>query len=722
MPKTDGIDLHAAYLEMLSLLDLTTEHRRKLNDRGLSDAEIDAAGYKTLPASRKELISGMLRKRKTLFGIPGFYRQENGDWALAGKPGILIPVRARGGKIEAMKVRLDNPGTQSQKYLLLSSNPKTDRKASTQKYPSGTSAKACVHFPLGAPKKIKTIRVTEGELKADIATSLADVYTICIPGVAMWKMAIQVIKDLKAEKVLLGFDSDKSEGRNVEGVTDKAYGNDYADGKEESVNEGKEDFVVGKHVAAFYTALKKEGVPVVIEDWPLEAGKGIDDVLVSGATDLITEWDSVQSDEFVELMIKSDLPKDWVYIIGIKRFVHSGELTELDKEQYDDRYCHEQNGKPSSNALNNVMFPKCDLPVYLPNKDVLLADQRGRRLFNLWRPGVIQPEEGDVKFFLNHCEYIIPDKAERAILLDWLAYNLQHPGDKIHWAMVLQGSGQGTGKSFFGWMMRQLLGSHNVSLPTNENLHEPYTHWQKACSLVVIEEIMAKGRLELMNKLKPIITQEVTTVREMFKPAYEQANVFNLLMFTNYEDALILDNQDRRYCVIFSPAIPQAPTYYRELFETSATSLGALLHFFLHRDLSQFEPKGHAPMTSGKKTLIELSVPPIQFWMRECIANEAWPFQSDLVSASHLMECLPRGLNASQQAIGRALGACGARQVGQVKLSNNSSARLWAVRRIEVWESAEKPALAADFEKWASGAQPGGRPDSYNPLKEQRPV
>lgn len=715
---------HEVYAFTLQNLPLTDEHRRQLNNRGLSDEEIAKFGYASLPTSRAEVMSKLLDKWPDgLSGVAGFWCDDKGEWRLAGKNGILIPIRDKEGKITAMKVRLDKPATPSQKYLLLSSNPKADRKTGTQKYPGGTAAKAAVHFPLGLPKKLKTLRITEGEIKADVASSITE-YTVAIPGVAMWKLAVDVIKELKPEEVLICFDSDKGEARIIESQDDLAYGQKREDVGFRNVQaEETEDFFIGKALSSFYLALEKEGVNVFIETWEEEFGKGIDDVIMGGNPEAIRRMTKEEAAEFCHEMLSKGVPEDWVYVIGTKRFIHSRKLLEWDKEQYDDCYRAEVDGTPSNLALDNAAFPKADIPIYMPQAPVLYRDAEGRRIFNFWRPNDLVPVQGDIKPFLAHCQYIIPDEAERGIVLDWMAYNVQNPGKKIHWAVLIQGI-QGCGKSFFGWVMRLVLGNRNVSCPSNETIHEVYTNWAKACQVAIIEEIMARGRLELMNKLKPIITEPYITIREMYKAPYEQPNVFNLMMFTNHRDAIIIDDSDRRYCVIFSPAVPKEAQYYKDLWKWSGDNSGSILDFLIKRDLSKFEPKGHAPMTAGKKEVISLSTPPLQQWMAECIDGELWPFQGDLVSTHHLASCIPSNLRnfSSPQAIGRTLAAVGAKQLQQVPLTNGSRVRLWAVRRQATWENEGPKALVQAFEKWAAKSEPGGRVEDYNPLRDSKPM
>jgi hypothetical protein len=714
--ESESLRTHDIYAFLLSQLELTPEHRTALNNRGFSDDDIKRLGYRTFPTARKNIAERVARKfEEDLTGVPGFWRNEKGEWELAGKAGIAIPVRDAQGRMVAVKLRVDKPSSPSSKYLLLSSNPKPNAKTGEVRYPHGTSAPIRVHWPLGKPKKVKILRITEGELKADACWTVLPEYTISLPGVTSWRLALDVVKELRPEKVLIAFDSDKTRATPVDESTDSSY-RTSAKGRPVALPATEEDYVVGKSLAGLYFCLCEAGFDTAIEDWPAAAGKGIDDVVMAGATDQISKLEGDAARVLATELLAADVPEDWVYVVGVKRFYHTKTLVELDKEMFADRFAHEDKGNPATVALKNPAFPKVDFPVYLPKQPVFF-ERDGKKYFNTWRPSELEPVSGDVTVFIKHCEYIVPDPAERRTLLDWLAYCVQFPGEKIMWALLLQGV-QGTGKSFFGSLMRVLLGPHNVSFPSNDMIHEMFTAWQKSCQLVIIEELMARGRLELMNKLKPMITQEMTMVREMHKPAYEQPNVFNFLMFTNHEDAVILDATDRRYCVIFSPAEPKDTEYYEILWHWLSRNAGKVLHFFQSRDLSGFKAKGHAPMTAAKKELIANSLPALEVWMHECIVNNAWPFMGDLVATTHLCECLPRHVaGSSLQSIGKALQKVGAQQVGQVKLKDESSVRLWSVRRHEVWASAKPATLAAEYERWGAKAQPGG-----NPMLEAKPL
>src|SRR5439155_26520465 len=54
----------------------------------------------------------------------------------------------------------------------------------------------------------RVVRLTEGELKADVGTALSGVLTISVPGVSAWRGALPVLRNLKPATVLLAFDAD----------------------------------------------------------------------------------------------------------------------------------------------------------------------------------------------------------------------------------------------------------------------------------------------------------------------------------------------------------------------------------------------------------------------------------------------------------------------------------------------------------------------------------
>ena len=233
------------YSSLLDILGLSTGHDDALKRRGLSPASFGANRYRTAePGAVRDAVDALVGtvSADQCAGVPGF--SAAGGRVTAHVPsGLVIPVRTPGGGITALKVRRDDGGA-GPKYVWVST--------------PGNSCGNPAHVPLGVSKPCPVVRLTEGELKADVATALSGVPTISAPGVTNWAAAVPVLRELGAKTVLLAMDRD-----------------------------GKHATLAATEKAMY--GLAKEGFEVELEVWDGARGKGIDDLLAGGGTpDVLT--------------------------------------------------------------------------------------------------------------------------------------------------------------------------------------------------------------------------------------------------------------------------------------------------------------------------------------------------------------------------------------------------------------------------------------------------
>ncbi len=237
-PEPTAPDIrHDVYTVVLAALELSTAHFDALRGRGLTPADIARGQYRTADAVKvRPAVDKLLTEfgRDRLLTVPGF-RERDGRITLALPAGMVIPVRRPGGNVAALKVRSDQPGRP--KYTWVSSPE--------------VSCGNPVHVPLGVTAPCPVARVTEGELKADVAHALSGVPTISAPGVTNWPLLVPVLTDLGTVRVLLAMDRD---------------------GKRPTL-EATEKALLG---------LTRAGFDVELETWDAAAGKGIDDLLAAG--------------------------------------------------------------------------------------------------------------------------------------------------------------------------------------------------------------------------------------------------------------------------------------------------------------------------------------------------------------------------------------------------------------------------------------------------------
>ena len=236
-PKAPPDMLDMAYSALLAELQLSETHRQNLQRRGLTDAEIDSLGYRTLPASgRRELVNRLQAVK--LAGVPGFHL-EDGHWQLAGPVGIAILVRDTRGRIVGLQVRQDKAETGRYKWL------------SSRRFNAGCSPGAPVHVA-GSVSIGAELWITEGPLKADIAALKLGRVVLAVAGVGNWPGVIPIIRELRPERVIISFDMDKNQNA-----------------------------AVRLHLDTLTACLIKRGIRTFEADW--DAGfKGLDDLLTGG--------------------------------------------------------------------------------------------------------------------------------------------------------------------------------------------------------------------------------------------------------------------------------------------------------------------------------------------------------------------------------------------------------------------------------------------------------
>jgi hypothetical protein len=249
--RADPDTLNTVYGALLARLHLDLPHRAKLMGERHLSADLTATineklQYRSLGAGRAKAAHGLVESglEKLLPTVPGFFVQDKPDgsryWTVAGGSGILVPIRDKERRIVALVVRLDAEHT-SGKYRYLSSKRR-----------GGPGPGAPVHVPLFDGDTSK-VRVTEGALKADVATLLSGMLTIGLPGVASWRRAAPVLRELAAKVVRLAFDADAWTNR-----------------------------AVALALARLAEHLFAEGFTVELEQWDAADSKGIDDLLATG--------------------------------------------------------------------------------------------------------------------------------------------------------------------------------------------------------------------------------------------------------------------------------------------------------------------------------------------------------------------------------------------------------------------------------------------------------
>ena len=261
-----GVDadmLDTAYRIILEGMPLHVGDRNALRARGLTDEDIAREGYRSWDTSIDRRKASLAKVHAELgdamYTVPGIYKTDFGPELGLPGAGLAVAVRDGYGRVVGIRVRVERE-RRNKKGFTVKGNDGRPIIEKTYLWLSGRTdhrddprAAATCHVPVHAPDlDLSTVAITEGEIKANIATEKTGLLYVSVPGVGSWRAGLEQAKALGAKTILVSYDADAID---KEGVAQAV-------------------------VSTFDTAVA-DGLIVAIETWAQSFGKGIDDVLVT---------------------------------------------------------------------------------------------------------------------------------------------------------------------------------------------------------------------------------------------------------------------------------------------------------------------------------------------------------------------------------------------------------------------------------------------------------
>ena len=405
-----------------------------------------------------------------------------------------------------------------------------------------------------------------------------------------------------------------------------------------------------------------------------------------------------------EMMRTDSLPKwakDIVYIARDNEFFRLGSQVGRTTEVLNNLYSRElmaeeegaEKGKPSllpSDYLLNVMkIRRLEGYSYRPDQPSAIVKGDDGRYANTYTPPTYELDDDKAAeagaMLIKHVELLIAEPEYQSILLDWVAYQIQHPGKKIMWAVLLQ-SAQGAGKSLLFGMFQALLGFQNTSvLEATTLIESPFSAWAAGSQLVCVEELFPTNHIrnEAAERIKSYITSERVEVHRKGKDPYEVPNVTNYLLLTNHVDALRLTPTERRYFVLHSrlnnqKAVSEVdPSHYDEFLEKCVRHPGALAAWLKRRDLSNFNPY-RVERTKYFYETCEAARSSLDIAMSECFENPSGGVHPEAIAPDMLRKRLmDEGAKATLSGVQAVLRQQGYTRRGRVRYGGDR-VTLWA--------------------------------------------
>lgn len=328
--------------------------------------------------------------------------------------------------------------------------------------------------------------------------------------------------------------------------------------------------------------------------------------------------------------------KDWVYVTSENKFLNLDTKEVLSKEGFNGRYNREAGDQFGSGDMGLTKITAFDVATQIfslpmpywtkfnPDQPALFNED-GLLCVNTYRrahveTGGYKGKKG-VKLLKRLVADLLPNPVHQGMLLDFIAHCVRHPGRKLKYALLIKGC-EDEGKSLLAKLLRQMLGRHNTAIIGSEQLTEKFNGWSYERLLCVVEEVKLPGKegYYVLNKIKPVITNDETPIRRMQKDVVTERNFCNMYLTTNFEDCLPMEEDNTRFLVLFTRFLnnqeviewrekrvaEEGSDYVSELWDHIAERPHQFLEFFNEYEFSaHYKPNGRAPNTEFKAVMAE---------------------------------------------------------------------------------------------------------------------
>jgi hypothetical protein len=263
--------------------------------------------------------------------------------------------------------------------------------------------------------------------------------------------------------------------------------------------------------------------------------------------------------------------------------------------------------------IKNPDRQQTDDVVYAIGEERWVGSIPGHQALNIWTPWDRQDTGADIDMFVRHLEYLIPDDEERKRFIQWLAHMEQKPHELPHSGYLMYTKSYGIGRNWLGdVLLRVWRGEVAPSINLSDLLTSNYNGRIGCKRLAIVDEVhMGNHRImqPVVARLRQMMTEPMRVINPKYGKETVEYNKLRWLIFSNHDDALPVDTEDRRLHIIANPEKPMPASYYSKLYARleDADFAEAIGYWLSTVDIGSFNPGAKPKMNAAKKAVVEAS-------------------------------------------------------------------------------------------------------------------
>lgn len=347
---------------------------------------------------------------------------------------------------------------------------------------------------------------------------------------------------------------------------------------------------------------------------------------------------------------------------------------------------------------------------YEPGEDAYMNGCSTRMSkYNTWPGWGCEAKKGSTKPWKELLDHLFTgaNKEDRIWFERWCAYPIQHPGAKLLSAVVMHGTGQGTGKTLVGETLRRIYGANFAGIG-QQHLESDFNEHAESKQFIMGDDVTGNDCRKYADKIKTLITQKEIRINIKYVQSYVVPDCINYFFTSNHSDSFYLEDNDRRFFVHDVHVLPREDAFYADYMKWLDKEEGgaALFYYLKNLDLGDFNPSAAAHKTKAKSHMIAGGRSDLATWAMDLkkypddvVGVDKIKSRCDLYTSKELLKIYdPDGKSKIKaQRVARELGVAGIKQVyeGESFAGPNGQARYFAVRNEERWLKASLRELKA---------------------------
>ena len=265
-----------------------------------------------------------------------------------------------------------------------------------------------------------------------------------------------------------------------------------------------------------------------------------------------------------------------------------------------------------------------DIGIYPPNGELCPPN-----IFNMWKPFDMElvdnyeHKQKELDVILNHIRILCNhEEVVYDYFIKWIAQMIQYPATKTICPTLI--SSEGAGKGSLVQLLEKMLGTKKVFMTTepSKNVWGSFNHLMADSFLVNLNELSKKDSLEAEGKIKGLITDSSLTINGKGINQYNIKSCHRFIITTNKEDPIKTSTDDRRNLIIRSSDEKVGDKKYFKYLQSIIDDVNVAKtvyeYFKSIPDMDKFHQLVK-PTTQHQENLKELSVSPIESWVKELV-------------------------------------------------------------------------------------------------------